>query len=500
MTTLRLHIFRIALLLVTALAFTGCRDDARDDGQEPDPEWYGTSLQVTINVKGDGRTGGTRAAGDNPTGGNDGDGHEVGNTNENVVNNVTLLLYQDADGINSTANPTIRYAFYAPVMHADKSNVYTSDVLHYKTTLAGGGYHVIVLANAGDYTYLEGKTLAEVRDLQLKQTYKQTYDANGMPKDAGTAGHFVMTSSDDVMLNVNGAGGPNYINRLTAEVERLAARIDFSPGQLNTGAGAVPDLTHAVWTEGEDVTAEIEGVSTTKKLTGYKYVVRTVTDGTPIATNDRFILTGVTPFNCLKSGTYCIKRVMNTLGSGAKELKYLGDEQTDADGNGINYVVDPWTDQKSLDTPISGIGYRNPLTSPEELLPEANRWPVKAPSALAPVDVNPKGLEYYILDYTQENTLPPGHGKEHYATGLQFSGYYGHWDEVTHTYTYKPQNYHYYIRHADPNNSSNEGLPMKYGIVRNNIYRIHVGSVNSLGQIEIVVSEWNRIDVPGIQL
>ena len=41
---------------------------------------------------------------------------------------------------------------------------------------------------------------------------------------------------------------------------------------------------------------------------------------------------------------------------------------------------------------------------------------------------------------------------------------------------------------------------MKYGVVRNNIYRIHVSSVNSLGQIQIVVSEWNRIDVPEIQI
>lgn len=65
---------------------------------------------------------------------------------------------------------------------------------------------------------------------------------------------------------------------------------------------------------------------------------------------------------------------------------------------------------------------------------------------------------------------------------------------------YHPQNYFYYIRHVDPNDSSDEALPMKYGIVRNNIYRVHINSVNSLGHIEIVVNDWRHIDVPEIQI
>lgn len=83
--------------------------------------------------------------------------------------------------------------------------------------------------------------------------------------------------------------------------------------------------------------------------------------------------------------------------------------------------------------------------------------------------------------------------------GLLISGYYGKCgaDGVV---RYTRHHYYYYIRHADPNTSSNESLPMKYGIVRNNIYRIHINSVNSIGHIQIVVSEWNRIEVPEIQL
>ena len=186
------------------------------------------------------------------------------------------------------------------------------------------------------------------------------------------------------------------------------------------------------------------------------------------------------------------------------EIRYQGEETTDITGNATNYVVDPWTELKLTnndgDHP-AGLVLRNHLRNAADQVPAKNLRPVKNTDLFTPAtEVNPHTLEYYILDYTQENTMPPGHGKEHYATGLQFSGYYGHWDEVTSTWTYTPQTYHYYIRHADPNSSTNEALPMKYGVVRNNIYRIHISSVNSLGQIQIVVSEWNRIEVPEIQI
>lgn len=505
MKLLNLHSITLALLLTTALGLAGCRD-THDRVLDNVEETFSTHLRVTVHVNAD--RGMTRAAG--PVGGEDGDGREPGVNHENEVDNVTVLLYKDDAGINTAGDPTIQYAFYTRDLTRDDKDLgdgktlisYTSEVLNYREPLAPGTYHVIVLANTGCRTDLEGRPLSEVRDMWVTRPYTLTYDAaTGVP-DIANADNFVMTSAKDARVDISGDGGADHVKHVSVSVERLAARIDFSPGPLNTDTGAVPEKGKAVWMTADNfVVTDAEGNKTTlPHIAGYQYVV--VNASTKEATDDRFILCTVTPFNCLKSGTYCIKRVMNTLGSGAKELKYLGDEQTDADGNGINYVVDPWTDLKltneDADHP-AGLELRNHLKNAADLLPGAKQWAVKEDTD---PDMFPVGTDkrYYILDYTQENTLPPGYGKEHYATGLQFSGYYGHWDEVTHTYTYKPQNYHYYIRHADPNNSSNEGLPMKYGVVRNNIYRIHVGSVNSLGQIEIVVSEWNRIDVPGIQL
>lgn len=495
-----LHISCLALLLTAALGLASC-NDAWEYVQKEEEEAFGTSLQVTVCVSGD-RRAATRAQGDDPTGGEDGDGREPGNENEYRVDNATLLLYRDADGINSSKNPLIEYALYAPIMEKEERGdgkiYYSSDVLHYKEPLPREEFHALILANMGDRTDLRGRTLAEVRDMTVESPFTIKRDGKGQP-DIARAGNFAMTSASDASFVVSGEGGPvsGNIIHVEAPVERLAARIDFSPGQLNTSAGAVPEKGKAVWVKDEEVS--IDGITETQRLTGYQYVV--VNASTKEATDDRFILTSVTPFNCLNSGTYSIKRVRNTLASGATELEYLGQEKTDADGNGVNYVVDPWTDLKLTNEDADGLIYRNHLRNSSELLPETDRWTVKEPGEdkgwFAP---DGAGMKYHILDYTQENTMPPGHGKEHYATGLLLSGYYGHWNEGTKTWTYTPQNYHYYIRHADPNGSGNEGLPMKYGVVRNNIYRIHVSSVNSLGQILIVVSEWNRIDVPEIQI
>lgn len=476
-----------------ALGLVGCRDAHEDMGEEPE-ELAGTYLQVTVQVSPDRRTNTTRAGG--PQGGEGGDGREEGNENEYHVKNATLLLYQDADGINSTDDPVIKYALFAPKMTMMDIKTYTSGVLHYDTPLPYGTYHAIVLVNMGCQTELEGQTLSTVRDLKVEHPLTLTRTSTGEPA-IESATDFVMTSAVDCSVTITGENhGPDKPVEVEAPVERLAARIDFSPGQLNTAPGATPEKGKAVWVKDEEVS--IDGIEEAQTLTGYQYVV--VNASTKEATNDRFILTSVTPFNCLNSGTYSIKRVRNTLASGAAELEYLGQEKTDADGNGVNYVVDPWTDLKLTNEDADGLIYRNHLRNSSELLPETDRWTVKEPGEEGWFTPDGAGMKYHILDYTQENTMPPGHGKEHYATGLLLSGYYGHWNKGRNTITYTPQNYHYYIRHADPNGSSNEGLPMKYGVVRNNIYRIHVSSVNSLGQIQIVVSEWNRIDVPEIQI
>ena len=56
------------------------------------------------------------------------------------------------------------------------------------------------------------------------------------------------------------------------------------------------------------------------------------------------------------------------------------------------------------------------------------------------------------------------------------------------------------MRHADPNNSNSNSLAMKYGIVRNNVYRVSIERVTSLGVIMIEAQDWITVELPDIQM
>lgn len=312
----RSHILTLLLLLTTALGLASCRD-THNELPEPD---YSTHLRVIVRVNGD-RSELTRA--DGPNGGEEGDGRNPGEANENRVNNATLLLYKDNAGINSTADPVILHAFYAPKLTADASGkVYTSDVLKYEMPMGEGTYHIIALVNMGDKTALKGKKLSDVRNMTVTEPYTLTYNATTGVPDIKNAANFVMTSATDATINILGDGGPKNVKNVTATVERLAARIDFSPGPL-ANATTPQDKTHAEWKEDRTLPLAAGGTVT---CSGYEYVV--VNSETKDATADRYLMTAVTPVNCLSSGTYSIKRVTN--GTDPADLIYLGDETADA--------------------------------------------------------------------------------------------------------------------------------------------------------------------------
>ncbi len=472
-----LHVLLAVLTGGAAVVLTACRDSA--------PEQYeprGMYFEVTVRPTG---TAPYRHRG--PQGGNAGDGREWGLENENEVRNVTLLIYRDQQGINGSAATPVELALYAPLMNLQDDGSYRSDRLHYDRPLPVGSYHVLALVNVGDRTDLMGRPLGEVRELVADAPFDIDRAADGRPR-VETARRFVMTSAEDVTFSVGYGASLETPVGVEIPVERLAARIDFSPGTIKSPAGA------GVCEWVTDVPAESEGKPLS--LTGYRYTVLDGATGEPTA--DRYILTGATPFNCLSSGSYFVKRVETDF-TGASGVEYLGDEQVGGDDNANNCVLDPWTHRKTDGRP-EGLSYRNSQTGGNANATTLAPWPVKAGKELfTPARYNPEGLRYYILDYTLENTILPGSRKELFATGILFSGYYGK-AGADGSMNYHPQNYFYYIRHVDPNDSSDEALPMKYGIVRNNIYRVHINSVNSLGHIEIVVNDWRHIDVPEIQI
>ena len=113
-------------------------------------------------------------------------------------------------------------------------------------------------------------------------------------------------------------------------------------------------------------------------------------------------------------------------------------------------------------------------------------------------------LIYYVLTYARENTIFTGSPKESYATGIRIDGYYGKKTGEdaggNPIYSWTSKSYYHYIRHADPHDTNAEAVPMKYGIVRNNVYRVYVNSVTSLGLILIEVKDWISITLPEIQM
>ena len=430
----------------------------------------GTYLQLTLYTQT--RTGHNSRG---PQGDEDGDGRLGAFKNEYEARNATILLYADAAGINGDANTTIDYALYAPTLTKTDSSRYVSyktDILHYDRPLKPGVYHVIVIVNAGDRTDLEGKTLGEVRDERMGAPYLQSD-----PNNPATAHSFVMSNEKDATIDLTGPGGVENVKTVEVDVERLAARIDFSPG--------VSDKTTGHY-GGKMVTGkEING---TTYPVCYEYQV--LQEGTTNTNGDYFYLTSVQPINLWKNKTYLIKRVSDIKWTDENHLIYLGDETTNALGEASRYVFSPYFFQRNaanVDT-FRYYSYADGTASAP-----------KKENELELIDPDNKDLKYYILTYARENTISYNAPVASYATALRLKGFYKK-KTGTDTYTYTEKTYTYYIRHADPNNTNAEAVPMKYGIVRNNVYRISINRVNSLGVMVIETKDWITKELPPIYM
>lgn len=429
---------RMVLLVAVPLLAVSC--SMMHEDYEPMPDMLGDSY-VSVTVSAGSREATTRG----PKGGEDGDGREDARENEYKISNLTLLLYRDDAGINSTANPTIEHAIYFSSFNVVTENgndgydnkTYSTFTKKLDDGIERAEYHVIAIANAGDKTSLKGNTLSSVRNHIITEQWKTAASINDYTD-------FVMTSEEDATIDMT-TGEGSFENPFTAtiDVERLAARIDFdiAGGTYHSEDGGY-----------------------------YEYDV----DGT-----DKYRLKSIKVINMLTSGSYLIKRVANDVDG--TDLSYLGAETSDANNVATNYVLDPWTCSKiSTDKP-DGLSY-----SDSDII-----------SVKGEDEVTETGTEkFFTLAYTQENTLPNADNKATYATALEFTGEY-----ISNGTSKGVSTVTYYIRHSDPNDNAAETSPMKYGIVRNNIYRVKVSKVNkqdpatpegsALLDLNIKVKKWH---------
>ena len=500
--------FRRLINILTAsaclLSLSAC-SLVTDNDDYDEPRNTGDSyINLTIAVS-NGNSRGTRAV---PTGGEDGDGREAGFERENAVTGITLILYKGA-GINGAVTQTLDLVRYFPVTRdgspATQGTSYTagsgdgshSSQIEAKYTtgpqLIGkygvskldftSEYHALVIANY-DLTagLTEGtSTLADVRDRVLTKVY-----SGDAKNPASSAVNFIMSSEEDNTLKFSTAtktedasGDVTYdFDGQPLIIERMAARIDFWAANSN-------------------------GYKDTYSTPGYEYNVTGVTD--------KFVVTGIMPFNLADGSAtfgneYVFKRIAENatkLADASKPVNYLAPETVSS------YVVDPKTYDKTgtdlLENPLGDATGVYQMITANTLKASPYYHSIKDMHGVALASSTISEKENVIVCYPMENTLLPGSKLYYYATGVVVVGDY----YVGGTGT--PTTYYYlsYLRHqgdkdtydVQPHTSSalsasetmGSTTAMNYGVVRNNIYRISINSIDSKGTLElsIKVKEWD---------
>lgn len=293
----------------------------------------------------------------NPTGGEKGDGDETGQNYENEIKTAVAFFYQGDKGVNSDGNTSINAAvsftvgnYTTPGNGIDRT--YTTSPQ--QVDLENGTYNVIVVANPGtDWWTGKSLTLDDVRD-RIQTT---AWTASGSDYS-----DFVMTSAADATLTLE--SNPED-DPATAEVnvERMAARLDYK--------------------------AEASYTCTDPKYSG--------------ATVE---ITGAALVNNLTEGSYLLKRVADDVNG--TNLSYLGNETADENGVATNYVLDPWTTNKSKD--LYGEWFGNISQDP-------NYWAGYVQPGTSVSD----GTEtWQRIGYTLENTTAAEEAGKRYSTGVVF--------------------------------------------------------------------------------
>ena len=432
-----------------------------------------------------------------PEGDEDGDGLEKGNDRENNVNDITLIFYQDGTGatdgtgINTNSDAVTvlcvkRYEVH-PVTNAtadlpaNHATIPANEVLYStgnqrlkETELQPGEtYRVLVVANAV-VSVKVGDKIKDVRDLLLTSVYSGSgVGINATDFVMSSERDAVVTLSNPTITTVNGENRFIYYFDCI-HIERLAARIDYWANKSNGYKTKQADNT------------------TDYTVPGYEYTVwkRTDTNATGPTSNDRFVLTSITPFNLNNGNEYMVKRTNDA------SNPYLAVE------TGNNWVIDPYTTGKT------GTAHPDYLVSTLASVTTtfANNFNVTMASQQENVLTIGEKPDV-IVGYTKENTLSGGESKlYYYATGIAFEGYY-----------YKNgigagerRVYYHFIRHHGESDEAYNALTaetiddakttlcpqtpaMNYGIVRNNIYRISIDKIteDAAMQVTIKVKKWD---------
>lgn len=495
----------------------------------------------------------------NPKGGEQGDGQEKGQVNENEIKSAVAFFYQGSgtDGVNSSGTtPIMAVATFNVGSPTEPGNgidrTYTTTPQ--QVDLDDGTYNVLVVANPGaDWWTGQSLTLADVRN-HIQTT---AWTASG-----SNYSDFVMTSAADATLTLN-SNPENDPAKAEVNVERMAARLDYKaeasytctdPAYPNatvkiTGAALVNNLTAGSYI--------IKRVADDVNGTNLSYLGNETAEENGAATN--YVLD---PWTASKNGNLYGTWFMNgssdpnwwagyvqpgtPVSDGWLRIGYTLENTTAADAAGSDYStgvvfkatfhpkgVANYTDEEtffaygtkiyaSMEDMMAGF-YGSKFDDLDNITSCVTWGDVKQFITSTLLTNDPSGYNKYLeglaegkddteavagasLTWSNYMLNECGYSKDENGKVVLDQN-----DKVTRialkhygTRTYEDATCYYtwWVRHSNDNDDTKKGI-MEYAIVRNNIYKLTVNSVYSLGGevpddesliVDVYVNDWLLLD------
>lgn len=498
----------------------------------------------------------------NPTGGEQGDEDETGQDYENEIKSAVAFFYQGSgtDGVNSsgttpimavaTFNFNVR-SYTEPGNGIDRTYTTTPQ----QVDLDDGTYNVLVVANPGaDWWTGQSLTLADVRN-HIQTT---AWTASGSDYS-----DFVMTSAADATLTLN-SNPENNPAKATVNVERMAARLDYKAEASYTCTdpaytGATVEITGAALVN--NLTAGsyiIKRVADDVNGTNLSYLGNETADENDAATN--YVLD---PWTASKNGNLYGTWFMNgssdpngwagyvqpgtSVSDGWLRIGYTLENTTAADAAGSDYStgvvfkatfhpkgVANYTDGEtffaygtkiyaSMEDMMAGF-YGSKFDDLDNITSCATWGDVKQFITSTLLTNDPSGYNKYLEGLaegkddsetvSEASSLTWGNymlnecGYSKDENGKVVLDQNGNVTRIalhpygTRTYEDATCYYTWWVRHSNDNDDTKKGI-MEYAIVRNNIYKLTVNSVYSLGGevpeeesliVDVYVNDWLLLD------
>lgn len=499
----------------------------------------------------------------NPTGGETGDGQEKGQANENEIKSAVAFFYQGSgtDGVNSSGTtPIMAVATFNVGSYTEPGNgidrTYTTTPQ--QVDLDDGTYNVLVVANPGaDWWTGQSLTLDDVRN-HIQTT---AWTASGSDYS-----DFVMTSAADATLTLN-SNPESDPAKATVNVERMAARLDYKaeasyPCTDPAYTGATVEITGAALVN--NLTAGsyiIKRVADDVNGTNLSYLGDETADENGAATN--YVLD---PWTASKNGNLYGTWFMNgfsdpnrwagyvqpgtSVSDGAETWQRIGytlENTTAADAAGSDYStgvvfkakfnpqgVANYTEGEtffaygtkiyaSMEDMMAGF-YGSKFDDLDNITSCATWGDVKQFITSTLLTNDPSGYNKYLeglaegkddsetvanaSSLTWGNYMLNECGYSKDENGKVVLDQNGNVTRIalqpygTRTYEDATCYYTWWVRHSNDNDDTKKGI-MEYAIVRNNIYKLTVNSVYSLGGevpeeesliVDVYVNDWLLLD------